>query len=285
MDLALAQQFDAVCQRVSSGHIQHENLSNEDRLKLYALYSIINKGPNPPEPSPNKLLNPTSYSKWKVWKQTSQLQLTKSQAMQQYIDIINTTPSSSSLSTTFGRVASTGFDFPTEDNEEGDEVEKDIWYYASEGDIQGVKKCIYEQKIKINSMKDETNGGVTVLIIAVDRGQIDLVKYLIYKLKANVNEIDDDGMAALHYAVICEHLNIVHLLLKQGAKIHVHDRNGISPLDLSKQHDQIRSTLLNYHQHQCKSKSNWNFIIIGISLILFVLSFSLILSNHSSFFF
>jgi ankyrin repeat protein len=47
---------------------------------------------------------------------------------------------------------------------------------------------------------------------------------------ANVNEIDDDKISVLSWAVISNHSNIVQLLLAKGAKVNQVDNFGMTPL-------------------------------------------------------
>ena len=53
---------------------------------------------------------------------------------------------------------------------------------------------------------------------------------------------DNDGMTPLHYACMCEHANVVELLLKRGADPSIIDDDGFSPVQAT-ENKEIRQLL------------------------------------------
>ncbi len=80
-------------------------------------------------------------------------------------------------------------------------------------------------EININNKLD--GSGVTILMIASDRGQLDVMKYLINQ-DADVNAISRYGNTVLSYAiesmsVIYSRLDVVQLLIDSNAKVTISD--------------------------------------------------------------
>jgi ankyrin repeat protein len=73
------------------------------------------------------------------------------------------------------------------------------------------------QKFSAKDINQQDQEGLTPLHWAVDRGHLDLVKYLI-SAGAAVNACDHDGQTPLCYAVLCEHTEIEKVLKSAGAK-------------------------------------------------------------------
>src|SRR5687768_11293740 len=66
---------------------------------------------------------------------------------------------------------------------------------------------------------------------AVMRGDVAAVRALIQK-KADVNAAQDDGATALHWAVYCDNVEVVDMLLRAGAKPAA-NREGMTPLAMA----------------------------------------------------
>lgn len=64
----------------------------------------------------------------------------------------------------------------------------------------------------------------------VEANNIDAVEALIHFNPDLVKEKNSGGQTPLHIAVWHEHLEIVKLLLKNGAEINAKDHNGYTPL-------------------------------------------------------
>jgi len=73
-------------------------------------------------------------------------------------------------------------------------------------------------------------------MVSVEKGTIDIVKYLI-TAGVNINAQDSDKNTALHYAVINDQPEIVALLLKNHAKTDIMDINGQTPLSIAEKNE------------------------------------------------
>ncbi|KAK9681006.1 Ankyrin repeats (3 copies) [Popillia japonica] len=82
-----------------------------------------------------------------------------------------------------------------------------------ENRVPSVKEVAAEDEIHVRSLQRSTDN------IASSVGN-----------KINVNIQSDDGSTPLHFAVVHEHLDIIHLLLKNGANGTTLDVNGNTPL-------------------------------------------------------
>lgn len=72
--------------------------------------------------------------------------------------------------------------------------------------------------------------GMGLIHWAADRGSLDILSILIGN-GANVNLQDSDGQTALHYASSCGHLDCVKFLIDHGASKDVVDNDGFTALD------------------------------------------------------
>ena len=100
-------------------------------------------------------------------------------------------------------------------------------------------------KTKRNIYSNHDKTGVTPLCYAIGTGHLEIVKLLLNE-PIYINHLDASGSTALHLALkkICypsatqevankqEYLDIVHLLLKNNAKVNVVDSTNVSTLDL-----------------------------------------------------
>lgn len=93
-----------------------------------------------------------------------------------------------------------------------------------------MKHLLESSKISINVQDKEE--GRTALHMAVDRGLMDVVEFLLER-KAAVNLADNDGQTPLHYACICEHEGVVKVLLAHDADPNIEDHAGDTPRDVA----------------------------------------------------
>ena len=96
--------------------------------------------------------------------------------------------------------------------DEEPESSRDIFYYASTGEVARVK-ALLDAGAEVNARGDD---GGTVLHWACDRGHAALVEALLDR-GAEIDAQDDDGMTPLAMAGCCEHDDIAMLLIKRGA--------------------------------------------------------------------
>ncbi|GAA5797353.1 acyl-CoA-binding protein [Helicostylum pulchrum] len=108
--------------------------------------------------------------------------------------------------------------------EEGENCESDdIFGYARQDNLEKLSLAITQDNELLNS-KDQD--GFTVLHLASDRGNIDIVKYLI-DAGADLNiQTDEDKETALHLACISEQFEIAKLLIDRGIDQTLVDAEG-----------------------------------------------------------
>lgn len=79
-------------------------------------------------------------------------------------------------------------------------------------------------------LSDFEYGGLTPLSEECrQRGSVEVVKLLL-KHQADVNIVDGDGWAALHYAAWWGHVEVAELLLVHGAKVNALNSKGHTPI-------------------------------------------------------
>lgn len=224
--MSLPTRFSEAAEKVSSGLIK--NVSQNDQLSLYGLYSVVRKGPAPNE-APSVLLDPKGFSKWTAW--TGESHLSKEEAMEKYIELVavlETKPTSAKQENTtdgFGNKASTGFDVSGE--EMCGDAELDICYWATMGDTKSVRYCLEVQKVSVN-FRDQD--GLTALMRAVDRNEEHVVDILM-AAGADIDAVDGEGQTALHYAAYCEHADMAGLLISYGACTDIKDGDDMTAFE------------------------------------------------------
>lgn len=82
-------------------------------------------------------------------------------------------------------------------------------------------------------------GGIAV-IPASERGHVEVVQELLEHSDINVNHINNLGWTALMEAIVLgsggeKHQRIVELLIKHGADVNIPDKDGVTPLQHSRQ--------------------------------------------------
>lgn len=98
---------------------------------------------------------------------------------------------------------------------------------ASSGDLTGLQADVDKDPALLESTEWD---GRTLLHDAVDKGQLEIVKYLLAK-SVNINTVTTDGRTALHMAAQHGDLPVIILLLAHGANIDPIDKKGWTPLD------------------------------------------------------
>ena len=107
--------------------------------------------------------------------------------------------------------------------------EIDLLNAVKREDIQAVRYAI-ERGANVNV---RVIGGIltgyTALMFATYRGRIDIVKLLIEQ-GADIHATTKLGDSALFIAITQEHANVAKLLIEQGANVYSHNRHGENPL-------------------------------------------------------
>lgn len=197
-------------------------LDNNTLLTLYGYYKQGLEGAcNIPKPS---WYDMRGKSKWEAW--TKLGDMSQTDAKRCYVELVAkldpTAVSSEAPSKEFWVTVST-MQKPLEDLES----EKTIVDYIKSGDLENVIKCISEChkeiKANINNLDED---GLALIHWAADRGSVEILKILIGE-GANVNITDSDGQTPLHYAVSCAHVDCIEYLLEVGADPCVKDSDGL----------------------------------------------------------
>lgn len=198
--------------------ISSSSLSDVDlQLKLYGLYKQALEGKcNQPKPP---LYDLKGRKKWYAWSEMGSM--TQEESMVAYIDLVKT------INPTF-EIEKTGWvTVSTFANDEQPllENEKTISDWVKEGDLEKIKK--FSGNINVNDAM-----GMAPIHWASDRGDLNILKFLIENLSADVNLQDSTGQTALHYAVSCSHEDICEYLISKNASTNIQDEDGLTAFEL-----------------------------------------------------
>lgn len=209
----LSAQFDKAISFISGS-----NLSDVDlQLKLYGLYKQAMEGKcNQPKPPMYDL---KGRKKWYAWSEMGSM--SKEEAMAAYVQLVDTiNPNIKEEKTGWVTVSTfANVDQPLSENE------KTISDWVKEGDLEKIKT--YVGNINVND-----NMGMAPIHWASDRGDLDILKFLVENLQADVNFQDETGQTALHYAVSCSYEEICKYLVSKGASIKIQDEDGLTALEM-----------------------------------------------------
>jgi len=117
-----------------------------------------------------------------------------------------------------------------------EELNAEFRVKAGLGEIQRVRELL-KQGVDVNCRAPSTGtvpAGTTALMLAAARDHLDVVKLLVAN-GANVNQADEGGGTALIYAVWKGHKDVVAHLLEKGANVHAKTRDGRTPLSVASQ--------------------------------------------------
>lgn len=199
--------------------------SSDDLLYFYARFKQVKEGTcNTSKPSFYQL---KEKEKWSAWSELKDMD--KQTAMKQYVDkLYNIEPAwrvSEAKEPTDGWVSVSSH---IKNEEELDEKSATIWDHVKQGQLEKVGDI----PKPVVGLRDEE--GLTLLHWAVDRGHVDIAKYLIDVDAADnlggglIDAQDREGQTALHYATGCGHKELVKLLLERGADRDILDSDGIA---------------------------------------------------------
>jgi len=88
----------------------------------------------------------------------------------------------------------------------------------------------HKNKLKFNQADEYGN---TMLHYAIIRNNLEMALFLIEEGMVDTNYQNTEGITALHFAVMKDNIEMTRLLIQKGADIHLKDKRGVSPLDIS----------------------------------------------------
>jgi len=187
------------------------------QLKLYGFYKQAMEGKcNQPKPP---IYDLKARKKWYAWSEVGSM--SKEEAMTAYIDLVITIEPKFEEEKTGWVMVSTF----ANDEQPLSENEKTISDWVKEGDLESIKT--FAGNVNINDTM-----GLAPIHWASDRGDLEVLKFLVESRSADVNFQDSTGQTALHYAVSCSHEEICKYLVSKDARIDVPDEDGITALEL-----------------------------------------------------
>ncbi|WP_300711419.1 ankyrin repeat domain-containing protein [uncultured Brachyspira sp.] len=102
-------------------------------------------------------------------------------------------------------------------------------YAAAFGDSSTLRNILHGNRELINS---KTKNNATPLHMAVVYDNLENIKYLVSRLKVDIDEKDDDGWTALYYAAANNKIEAYNLLLSLGADENIRNKDGLKPSDI-----------------------------------------------------
>lgn len=198
--------------------VSGSNLSDVDlQLQFYGFYKQALEGKcNQPKPP---IYDLKGRKKWYAWFEMGSM--TKEEAMASYIGLVKT------INPTFETEKTGWVTVSTFINDERPllEDEKTISDWVKEGDLERVKA--FSGNVNINDAM-----GMAPIHWASDRGDLDMLRFLVEDCCADVNFQDNTGQTALHYAVSCSHEDICEYLVCKEAKTNIPDEDGVTAVEM-----------------------------------------------------
>lgn len=230
----------------AADYLQHlvNKLDSSVLLRFYGLYKQATVGRcNVSKPG---IFNMQGRAKWSAWNDLGDM--SKEAAMIAYVNTLNDiepdwnddSSSETSNSKSMGWVSVSR---PCIDDDDVLQPnEKKFIDHVKEGNIDEILSFFSsalgfgsdESRIELLDLLNERDeSGLAAIHWAADRGHANILDLLLTH-GADVNLVDGDcGQTALHYAVSCGHLDSVKVLLKHGADQSIRDSDEMTCLDIA----------------------------------------------------
>lgn len=230
------------------------NLDAKHLLEFYGLYKQSTIGPcNIPKPG---IFSMQARSKWIAWNDLGKI--SKELAMEKYVEKLNDIEpewnENSAAGTSTGQKRPTWISVSTllsqETEEERLNEPRTLIDHVKCENIDGIlaffsaamslNQTDEEKEEAINEMDDD---GLASVHWAADRGFGNILEILLNH-GADVNLKDlQSGQTALHYAISCGHNDCIQILMKHGANATIPDGEGTTCLDLAAEDPNIMQLL------------------------------------------
>lgn len=212
-----------------------QGVDSDKLIKLYGYYKQATEGPcNVSKPS---FFDFKGKTKWEAWKQLGNL--SKNEAKSLYVETIKT------IDPNFKEREEKNekehwVKVSTMVKEDGDSNGKEttLTDLIKEGNLKEVGESINTcEPEKLKSVVDELDElGLASIHWAADSGHTNIIELLL-KSGADINRQDAEGQTALHYAASCGHVNCVKFLLEKAADKNILDSEGKDPYNVATDDD------------------------------------------------
>lgn len=220
---------------LAANYIQnhHNQFNKDDLLKFYGFYKQATVGKcNTSRPG---MFNFQDKAKWDSWNTLGDL--SKEEAQKSYINHLDTispdwntnkkeSKQGSRGSGSFGAFVSRP---KAEDPEEnaGTSIED----FVKQGNLTELQTVLTRiNPSQLNSLDSE---GLGLLHWAADRGNSEILSFLLSTKGIDVNLKDSEGQTPLFYASSCGHVDCIQLLLKHNADKNILDNDNCSCIDVA----------------------------------------------------